>query len=141
MNVRLLRRIAAAIQKEPRRFLMSEWIYENDWLPPCHTSACIAGHALLLSSKKPRAKKRPTFRRLGAQLANKFRGRMSGLDCGIAYEAARVLKLTRKESWRLFSVSEWPVRFMIDESDRGSKAYATKAVERIEHFIATKGAE
>jgi hypothetical protein len=60
LNIPLLRQIQAFIKEEPRRFDMSDWLSrwrkeeteEDHRLPPCGTTGCIGGAAVLLSGVK-----------------------------------------------------------------------------------------
>jgi hypothetical protein len=120
MNVKLLRKIQAAIKAEPRRFVMNNWINRRSRVAPCGTSACIAGHAVLLSFKLPwkeaaglRLKEHPSI------------------------EAMRLLKLSYNEATLLFYESAWPYQF---KPGRGT-TLAKHAIARIDHFIRTKGRE
>jgi hypothetical protein len=59
INLKLLEKIKKHIEEEPRRFDMDTWgvkhdmrKYRNEDTPPCGTSACLAGWAVLLSTPK-----------------------------------------------------------------------------------------
>jgi len=132
MNVKLLRKIQEHILAEPRRFRMSGYSFVSapgtivgpseycgdirQVVPECGTMACIAGWATGLD---------------GGDIAN------AGADTG-----AQHLQLPELVADRLFFMSQWPEKF--SEAYRSATTVAAKAqiaAERIDHFIATEGAE
>ncbi len=141
MNIKLLKRIQRAIVKEPRRFVM-EYDIIPDPIAPCGTAACIAGHAVMLTKI---SRTRKSWKVLGKKLSqtgvswwDTKKGAMSslGIDCLQAH--------------RLFHLSGWPDFFRkaynaagyadgLTAKERCAKAKV--AIARIDHFIATKGAE
>lgn len=132
MNVELLETIKARILAEPDAFRMDQWT--------CGTAHCIAGWALKLS---------------GVDLTNPGGFPWEQLTVGgeePSAAAAKVLDLSTEEDaeWdtqpseagRLFHVSSWPSAFedrYCDAEERAARAQI--AAERIDHFIATGGAE
>lgn len=134
MNVKLLRRIKRHILAEPKRLRMSTWLAtRNDWtvlkgkfifshvsewgepgsqpVPKCGTVGCISGWARVLS----------------------------GDEHGIS---RALLGLDDEQAERLFYVSAWPAKLM--SKYVSAKTQLTRAKlcgERIDHFIATEGAE
>lgn len=130
MNVELLRNVARHIEATPLRLDMDVVIARKDAanfgikrisdFPPCGTVCCIGGWAIVLS----------------------------GEDDSDLRAAKRLLDLDGKfdrdssEVSRLFHVQFWPESFRSDyEAAKTPAAKARIAVARIEHFIATKGAE
>lgn len=138
LNVRLLRKIQRHILEEPKRFLMRAFVetgkpgtaYMNDeWefekFPACGTAACIGGWACILN------------------------GKLSARNGDFEIPAARLLGVTRSRNFmvksqadRLFHVPYWPEQFKHEfRRAHGATAHARIAAARIDHFIATKGAE
>lgn len=129
LNVALLRRVQRWIKKEPLRFRMGWWFSKERLKrqpnPPCNTTACIAGTALLLSGAK----------------------RISKQGSDVSIRAAKVLGLTKYEAHQLFTLSEWPTQFKNEYIEDGTpywenpltlrevKKNAKVALNRIEHFI------
>jgi hypothetical protein len=132
LNVRLLRRVQKHIEAEPRRMKMKLWLDRNPFerersaLPPCGTTACIAGWALILSGKHLRR------------------------EVNYLAQGQKILGLTRDEAGNLFVVENWPENFrrkyntdsesllasMVPAKD--IRKNARVAVARIEHFIKTR---
>lgn len=123
MNTELLLKVKAAILAEPLNFDMTDW-FMPDKESPCGTTACIAGHAAVIS--------------IGAE----------SLKEGQRYwfeELPNIGEILGCDFWqkgRLCYVEQWPEDFL----DRYLKAdnrteRALIAADRIDHFIATNGAE
>jgi hypothetical protein len=139
LNVKLLRKIQRHILAEPKRFIMDTWIRRGDpfedlmmpdaglpsiVLPACGTAACIGGWALQLSGKR------------------------IATNTPVAKRAKAILGITPQnddDSWpedRLFITDNWPSEFYIRfEESQDPQERAQIACARIDHFIATKGAE
>jgi hypothetical protein len=141
INVRLLRRIEKEILAKPEKFDMRDYarpvgVGHEDWanrayteqdsFELCKTTACIAGWADLLQNRR----------------------------CsiyGIASRAIEILGLTYEQADRLFYLGvqthdeHWPEQFerpYLKAIKKKKWADAAQiAVERIEHFIKTRGAE
>lgn len=129
MKVRLLRKVAKEIEREPRKLDMRklaetvEPAASRDY-PPCGTVGCIAGWACLLSDIT-----------------------VDHADWDLGKE---LLGLNNAQAARLFTAPEagyngnlcWPhsfaVRYVKAKTPRGRML---AAVARIEHFIRTRGAE
>ncbi len=147
INVRLLRRVERAILKEPRRFVMKWWHATGDvianhieekYRPPCNTVACIAGHVQWLTDPK----------RFAADVK-------AGYDGCVEHDARKALGLDDEQADRLFMMQDWgddggldpfrsgwPKKFCDAYNNaKTPRARAKAAVARIEHFIATNGAE
>ncbi|HEY0004402.1 MAG TPA: hypothetical protein VGB17_06295 [Pyrinomonadaceae bacterium] len=138
MKTRLLKKIQQAILEHPAHFDMDEWgaRYKLENLvhdePPesnCNTTACIAGWACVLTNSHPTFewKELPGF----------------GL-CVDDHEhhTGSLLGLNQKQVDRLFYTCFWPKRFEARyERAKKNTTKARIAAERIDHFIATKGAE
>jgi hypothetical protein len=137
MNIRLLRKIQRAVTKEPRRFVMGEWVYTRDSVAPCGTAACIAGHAVLLNS----ITKTRNWIGAGKLHARKW-GWLTWQE-----RASKLLRIDQDAADRLFFIEDWPAKFREPYGDsdatdeRGRNAQAKLAIKRIEHFIKTKGEE
>lgn len=127
MNTQLLNRVTFAILNEPRKFDISSWV-EHDRRSPCGTTACIAGHALAINRKFKSLK--PLFP-------------LDELDA-IEESAKNALGLTNDEARRLFYRPIWPNGFhpiAYREDGESIEEVADNAFWRIQHFIATNGAE
>lgn len=132
MNVRLLRRIQKRILAEPLQFQMGHWFTaRGDWsdfidghapemIPNCGTAACIAGWAVTLDLHK-----KPSEVEVNS----------------IEPRARRLLKLTLEQALRLFIINQWPQEFSGDWAILTPRQKARRAVQRIDYFIMTKGAE
>jgi hypothetical protein len=126
VNTKLLNQVAVAILDEPREFNMSSWVRPDDE-SPCGTTACIAGHAVALSRNLP------SLRRL-----TKFH---------VCPRAEEALGINVPQSDRLFLLRRWPVEFSLAYREASScmevdhELRAEIAFWRIQHFIATEGAE
>lgn len=139
MNVRLLRRIQAAIKDEPRRFDMFSWVRTRlqDFgvanPPPCGTTACIAGFATILShAKKGKAK-------LNGEFATTAQA-CQDASTNYQYEAVKALRITHRQGQRLFFVSNWPLKHSIEFQGAHTPAGRVKAAcKRIDTFIKTGG--
>lgn len=141
MNVELLRKIQKHILAEPLRYNQNATIARGDpggevcmdvgdvevqKAPTCGTIGCLAGWAHLLSI--------PENKRVNAKFS---------------YAKARAaLGLTLQEAQRLFSYvysyspGVWPERFVAAyRNAKTARQRARVAVQRIDHFIKTKGAE
>ena len=132
MNIKLLRRVADAIKKEPLAFNMDTYTRLTSE-SPCGATGCIAGMACFLSD--------PVLF---------FMDAIGIKQVDIKGEALRFLGLNEQQGERLFyldasqSSSEdmWPTRFCASyDRARSAKAKAKVAADRIEHFIKTKGRE
>lgn len=139
MNIELLEQIKARILAEPDAFRMDTW--------SCGTAHCIAGWALVLNNLSIA---NPDDHAVNQRLTDGRRpiavaATLLGLDGGEEGE------WDETEAVRLFCTYAWPERFedRYDESyDDGPddlpsrrRARAEIAAERIDHFIATNGAE
>lgn len=135
MNIPLLKEIQARILAEPDAFRMDTW--------SCGTAHCIAGWALVLSDLKianPNAEP-------WAHVLTDGRSPMNA--------AAEALGLSTEndgdgdwfddgnsEAKRLFLNDDWPRAFCNSYDEAESRRERAKiAAERIDHFIATNGAE
>jgi hypothetical protein len=134
MNVKLLTKIQKHILAEPRRLDMDVVLIKGldpaSWrdVPPCGTVGCIGGWAYILSRKRPQLKQ-------------------YGIDHLVL--GRHELKITAIEADRLFDtvyddsiLNAWPKKYIEAYLKAKSPAgRARAAVRRIDHFIATKGAE
>lgn len=146
MNIELLHEVQQHILAEPVRFNMNDWWYvgmsapfedlkipeRRDKFarnPSCHTTACIAGWALAL---------RPDFEFISV---NQIDPDYINSD-SVETTAATLLGITTEAATRLFHCEKWPANYAVafyNTSNPPSKAKI--ACERIDHFIATNGAE
>jgi hypothetical protein len=140
MNVELLRKVKEHILEEPRRLIMNSWrvlangmdksslarkagpnSFRGDGgevveFANCGTAACISGWACIITGQK----RVRDF---------KSRGR-------------KILDLNEHQAERLFLPDSWPNEFYrAYEHANSQKERAKIAAARIDHFIATKGAE
>lgn len=111
MNKELLLKVKAEILNQPERFDMS------DWHSPCGTTHCIAGWCEVIQ-------KRPYTRNSSAKQS-----------------AQADLGLTDDECKRLFFAHNWPNEYSRQYFGQSPKIKAQVATDRIDHFIATEGAE
>ncbi len=104
-NVKALRTIQEMIRQEPRRFVMSVFLwrngngynmpYETTWTePPCGTAACLAGHANLL------------------RLKEKGKG-FTRDDIVSSTKAAEFLGLKHQDKLYPFRIDYWPEEFYL----------------------------
>lgn len=153
MNVELLEKVKQAIVENSDSFDMDEGAFLCDAVAvseihPCFTEACIAGWAVFLTEGKV-----PT------QSWSLHYDDDGKEEEGIKERAQRMLGLTRHEADRLFLLegqtfndNHWPRKFE-NRLIRGGlrkgvvltpeqrKNNAAVAIERIDHFIKTGGAE
>lgn len=152
MNVRLLRRIQKAILEEPKRVAMNVWAVGGDAIqfgeyksefgsgvdlckrsdvPACGTIGCICGWGFALTTKLR-----------GNALADMMDKlwRSGGVTPA---GSAKLFGLTEEQAKCLFFRDCWPDEFSnkLDRLYFGTKRYARVVCDRIDHFIATKGAE
>ena len=118
MNVKLLRRIAREIQKQPTAFDM-RWLHTKDGAAcnftelDCGTAHCICGWAAVLLKNSDIQNNR------------------------IGHE---VFGIDEWQASRLFFVRAWPDKFaQLYGKRKTPQAKAKVAAARIEHFIATGG--
>lgn len=161
MNIELLQKVKAHILEEPRRFNLGYWggivdpKFYNELLaeedeggdeelesvlakqrPPCGAVGCIAGNVCILAGLI-----KPTEHFDGGSVYEMLDNTQDiaadalGLD---VYQAARLFFLPR---WG--RLAGWPSAFAdrLNEAKPGSVEYAQITAERIDHFIATNGAE
>jgi len=123
MNVKLLEKVKQHIIEEPKRFDMALFeVSIEDYpiafleYPKCGTVACIAGWACILSGQKPVIWER---------------------------NAIKLLDIDKDQAARLFFDENWPGKYQGEylRTKEQSKERAQVACERIDHFIATEGAE
>lgn len=135
INTKLLRKIQKFILQEKGRFDMSDWLQPTksssvlgDEKALCGTACCLAGAAYVLEHK------------LDLKKPSSFDDLPSGHSVEIF--ATRALGLTANQRLRLFFRSEWPAKYATAYVRARSQAGRARAgVNRIEHFIKTKGAE
>lgn len=134
MNVKLLRKIQKHILAEPRRLDM-QYIYTPRQArkaePPCGTVCCIAGWAIYLKHK---GKVVPYD---GIFLKSIKDETVMG-----APAAEKILSINKTQKDNLFFMWGWPEKFRkLYDKAKTAKTRAKIASERIDLFIATKGAE
>ena len=122
MNVELLQQVKAHILAEPDAFRMDTW--------SCGTAHCIAGWALLLNDIPI---KNPREHALVQETIS---------DENPSSVARELLGLGFRQAQNLFFISAWPDAFseqFAATKSRGERAQI--AAKRIDHFIATNGAQ
>lgn len=129
MNIKLLRQIKKQILAEPLQFYMQCWLsnvrHDQQKIPNCGTTACIAGWAICIVRKQNPEAARQDY------LSGQF------YCSSIARE---FLELDVTQSDLLFLESKWPIKFQRTEKETPLQT-AKRAAKRIEHFIKTKGEE
>ncbi len=139
MNVELLLKVKAVILEEPRRIDMNDW--GSTWdqseagrlgrdLPPCGTTACIAGWAA-------------TIDRMGRKRLKTTAGALRSVArhrslCSAGKEA---LGLDEQVARELFFDEYWPVDLIerLEDELVGTLAYAAVVAEAIDRFIGCDG--
>ena len=147
MNTKLLRQIIREIEAEPLRCNMTDWVDTDDPIASCGSVACIAGFAAAINLRET-AKGRQSWKSLIKTLYSKY--------YNIIDDATDLLDITRKQRERLFFIVDWPHEFIekyknvqeefntLDLEIRSSmkakrRKEAAVVIERIRHFIRTKG--
>lgn len=135
MNVELLQKVKAHILEEPKRLKMSQWGRKVDPFtgPACGTVGCIAGWAAFLS--------KPAY--IGSEALYSY---CDGLYSQARLDAAELLDVNKRQQEYLFFVGYWPEPFreryqIADVFPDNHTELAQITAERIDHFIATDGAE
>ena len=139
MNVELLKKVKQQILEEPNRLSMHIEITQDEeefydvldgytkekvdepnvaLHPPCGTTACIAGWAVILSH--PELKPKDVWR-----------------NYTISSEAAWLLEITYPQMSKLYYTYNWPVQFREAFKTTDIKKRAEVAAARIDHFIET----
>jgi hypothetical protein len=132
LNIALLERVKRRILRRPDNFGMFHWhlkiadapnreqlrtiekIHREKDEDLCGTTACIAGHIQLIVNRSGHARD----------------------------VAKKALGLSEPQAMRLFHVRSWPAKFYNRYQDEPSRVERVKiAIERIDHFIETKGRE
>lgn len=139
-TIKVLRKVRKAILANPKEFVMSDWIEDvkkgeviTDYLPhdqeahfkapACGTTACIGGHALLVT------KKGRSFLKFDGNRVD-----YSGVD--VASAARDVLDINEDQSSELFYTGDWPDIFQdAFAHTHSAKERVTVAANRIESFI------
>jgi hypothetical protein len=126
LNLRLLRRVASAIRKNPTQVNMGWWLQGNNPfsvpVKGCGTAGCIAGWAVALHHGN-RAKK--IFRGLNRE--------------SIPETARTVLGIDYATSDKLFVVENWPRHWKIKlDTAKTPRAYANVVAKYIEYFLKTE---
>lgn len=131
MNVKLLRKVQKAILAHPDQFSMYEWFppyLDNGAIAGgCGTAACVAGWAVHCKRRGKTLKKTKELTR----------------KKNINSAAQKALGLTDLQASSLFHLDNWPIRFQErwDACLKANRTIVDVACQRIDHFIATKGAE
>jgi hypothetical protein len=128
MNVRLLKQVRDYIKDHPDEYDQDQW---------CGTQFCIAGHILSLSGTVPDDLLRgEDDSRLRSYLRSHFTRAEEGVFSG---PAAELLDISEGEATSLFL--NWPKRYEDAMRYASAEEKPAVAVDRIDHFIKTKGAE
>ncbi len=128
---KLLELVAQAIEAEPLRVNMDQWLVHgwdlkalkaDDRAPACGIVGCIAGWVCVLHDK--RKKVTDTYANQAENHAIDTLGLKFGTDT-------------------LFYISYWPAKFRrkIQQMGTGTPEYAAVVAARIRHFIATDGTD
>jgi hypothetical protein len=141
MNIKLLKRIIRKIRQEPKQFDMDTFFFKRRrGVPNCGTTACIAGWAIALNK---RLKPINAARTLDPSFASDGEGVLT-LECPRNPEkhGAKALKLELEDAKRLFYTENWPCEFRQDHQNAETpRAKVNVTIERIKHFIKTRGEE
>jgi len=123
---------------------MGDWINPNRYqmhshdpsLPPCGTAACIGGFANILTKSKLKSWRPSDWKRSATYVSSQ----LNATD--IYIRAMDLLELSEDEGDRLFSLDNWPCKFL-DRYKTANTPWAAGMVviSRIKHFIKTKGEE
>lgn len=134
MNTELLLKVKAHILEEPKRICMNTWIVNTAqclrvkglMTPKCGTVGCIYGWGRIL-----------------AKGAKAWNNRWTPPEVFSFEDKATLFGLDTAEGRRLFLDAFWPVQFeeRLAVAKPQSSAYARVVADRIDHFIATNGAE
>ena len=142
MNTTKINEIVEYFKEEPRRLDMEDWHQGNldKYNPPCGTTACFAGATCIKFGTAEPIAGRP--------------GYYFYPEVGWAESAAKILGLTNSQADRLFRLDGDAFRLVQTEEYTWPKRYAAayrKAttpegrfkvfVNRVKHFLKTKGAE
>lgn len=144
MNIKLLREVQEKIREEGRVY-METWFVDGKAYDdtPCGTIGCIAGWAAICQFGEDAARRdllKAGYNKLGCRLTDSIE--QQGGEA--------LLDLTPEEANRLFYLPNWPKEFQDryaaarDPASRAVDVNCAKArvvYDRIEHFIATGGAE
>lgn len=130
MNHKLLNKIKKVIMNNPGAFRMEAFFNSNSsacslWGEPCRTTACIAGHALLLTGYKCTSLDTVTWTK-------------DGKEHDVMITAARELGISyghddgsMSQAERLFYHKYWPNN-LFDRYDQGDKTAAVEMIELIQ---------
>lgn len=135
MNIPLLEQAKNAILDEPSRLGMAEYFAPSS-TSPCGTTACIAGHVIMVDRLREDKK---TFRNKKHIKSIKWFSEY-GMTSG--RHAKDLLDLTEGERFKLFHVVNWPEQYRVKyENARSAESRARITAKRIDCFIATDGRE
>ena len=127
MNIGLLKKVEQKLRRmrHTDHFSMEDWAHRNE----CGTTACIAGHALLMEGfniPKTQTDSLPGVQRFISPDGKTLRPMPT---------ARKLLDLTERQAERLFFAQDWPEQFKENCND------PKVAANRVKHFIETKGKE
>jgi hypothetical protein len=126
MNTQLLLQVKAAILAEPHLFDMEFYLVRR----LCGTAACIAGHAVHIAAPQV----------YDAAIHRLNTG--GGYFVDLGGEGKTALDIDAETAKRLFLTTRWPEEFLEAYEDCAtSEQRAVVAAQRIDHFIATNGAD
>lgn len=132
-SIKLLRQVKRAILANPDFYYQNRWVSD---ISPCGTTCCIAGWADFVVNGKEAHTARAKELFVGPWEQWKHAGKWMRV-------AAEALDITPEEAERLTEgSSDWPQHLREEYGAAPSnKKRAVVAAKRIEHFIATGGAE
>lgn len=144
--VKLLERVIAHIEEEPKRFDIAQWGYKKSKLvdgPACGTVACIAGWTLLLHARpdeRAKSLRARSLKGMWTALGLAWDDYGGVLDTDIGVRVAKLLDITNTEADRLFLLTSWPepYRSRYIDAKLDPIARGAVAVERIRRFIRTR---
>lgn len=127
MNTELLLKVRDAILAEPLKFDMRDWLAQSE-NSPCGTTACIAGWAASIH--------------LGHEKLSETARLFNSNDSDDEFFPEEYLDIGPFEQDILFYKSNWPEPFRSQYlTAKNAADRARAAADRIDHFIATNGAE
>ncbi len=132
MNVELLKRVKQAILAVPERMGMEDWAKASD-TAPCGTVGCIYGWGKALETGLR-----------GKELRDSITYSVQSLYADARYMPDdNPFDLTISQKMRLYFTSGWPMEYRqeIMNWEPQTPQYAQVVADRIDHFIATNGAE
>lgn len=145
-TIRKLREIKKAILEEPKRINMDVWVDSqfrprSKEKPPCGTSACIAGHAVILDKNQRKILIEDGVLKITRKKKTKH-GIVEVMDFNhqkvvfdFEQKGREILGLTINQAKKLFYNANWP----LDLLNEYYRDHASGTAKLIELFIKTNG--